>query len=110
MQNLQFERATKPVVNLNEGEFFIGKYIGERVVKKDHVNTFTGEVGPLVAFDFESEEEGECFMWANGGLKGAFKLGDVKPGDILKIVHKGLKKVEGKGEVNDYEIFKARSN
>lgn len=107
-ENMQFEQATRPIFNLGAGEELIGK-LGEREFIKEVDDQFNpGKTRELHVINFLRSDGEKVAVWEDGGLKGALKLAKVQTGDILKIVGKGKQMVEGIGNVNQYEIYKAK--
>jgi hypothetical protein len=69
----------------------------------------------LYTLDFIDLHTGEVKkFWADGGVRGALALGEVKPGAKVEIVHTGETEIEwndedtgktGKGFVQTYDVF-----
>lgn len=61
---------------------------------------------PLFTFDLADLNSGEIKkFWADGGIRGAFKMSKVKPGDKIAIEHTGTQKLE-QGTVQTYDVFR----
>lgn len=64
---------------------------------------------PLNVVDVTDKTTGEIrTFWADGGLRGAFALGKVKPGMYLSVVHTGERTIEtddGKARVQTYDVY-----
>ena len=98
-------KATKDFISVGEGETFIG-YLGplKTLVTRKHPDG-------IPYFEMTEAETGLVTnVWANGGLRGKITMAELKEGDLVELVHKGMVEIEdedrGPLRVNDYDIFK----
>ena len=75
-------------------------------MKRDDGTSVVGKFGQeLWTFDLADKKTGEIKKyWGDGGLKGSFKMCNLKPGMYIEIVHTGTKKIED-GTVQTYDVF-----
>lgn len=111
LEGKQFVKKNIPIRKFTEGDELIGRYLKRRV-HPDYLDKESGEVKDLNYLIFEEFGEdlkptGEKFqICENAGLKNALGMNDVNEGDIIKLVHLGKQKRNGKpGEVNTYDVF-----